>query len=254
SGYSVEEVTLENLRFNHGWLNPPLARALSVFMLTFVETEARGAAVVRRCVDLVRSVAKDDAHAVLCSLESLEVAIKAMNHVFYRNIRTTLIDPAAWDEWIKPIYGWGLDAGDGTLEGASGLQLGSIQCAEAILGFENETFLSNAAIDSRKYMPVGHRRFLSVADAARPMVPRYIREHDSPLLTQRYNACIDSLRAWRQAHRQRGALYLRGNGAGSMAGSTGMAISGCEHAAVDQFHALMQERIDETMKAHIVMA
>ncbi len=210
SGYSVEEVTLENLRFNHGWLNPPLARALSVFMLTFVETEARGAAVVRRSVDLVRSLATDDAHAVLCSLESLEEAIKAMNHVFYRNIRATLIDPAAWDEWIKPIYGWGLDAGDGVLEGASGLQLGSIQCADAILGIENETFL--------------------------------------------FNAAIDSLRAWRQTHRQSGALYLRGNGAGSMAGSTGMALSGCEHAAVDQFHALMQERIDETMKARIVMA
>ncbi len=250
SDYSADELTLENLRFTHGWLNPPLASALEVFMLTFVETEARGVAVIQRSLDLVRSVADNDVHAILSCLETLDEAIKTMNHVFYKNIRARLIDPAAWNERIKPIYGWGLDTGEGTLEGASGLQLGAIQCADAVLGIENETFLPRAVAESRKYMPEGHRQFLSAMDTVRSLVPRYIRENGNAPLTQRYNLCVDSLRAWRQAHQRRGALYLCGNGAGPMGGTTGMAIRDSEHA-VEEFHAMMQGRIGETMNAHI---
>lgn len=246
----MDEVTLENLRIGQHWLDPPLASALEVFILTFVETEARGEAVVRMSVDLVRAVARSDSSVVLTCLRALGEAIKAMNHVFYKNIRAKLIDPVSWNESIKPIYGWGLDTGEGTLEGASGLQLGSIQCADAVLGIENETFLPRAAVESRRYMPESHRRFLSVMDEVRVLVPRYVRECNKPLLTQHYNDCVDSLRAWRQAHQRRGALYLRGNGSGPMGGTTGMAIPGSDNA-VEEFHSMMQERINETMSAHI---
>lgn len=246
----MDEVTLENLRIGQHWLDPPLASALEVFILTFVETEARGEAVVRMSVDLVRAVARSDSSVVLTCLRALGEAIKAMNHVFYKNIRAKLIDPVSWNESIKPIYGWGLDTGEGTLEGASGLQLGSIQCADAVLGIENETFLPRAAVESRRYMPESHRRFLSVMDEVRVLVPSYVRERNNTLLTQHYNDCVDSLRAWRQAHQRRGALYLRGNGSGPMGGTTGMAIPGSDNA-VEEFHSMMQERINETMSAHI---
>jgi indoleamine 2,3-dioxygenase len=250
SAYSVDELTRERLRLAHGWLNPPLDSALEVFILTFVETEARGAAVVQRSVELVQAVAENDAEAVLSCLESLDMAIKAMNQVFYKNIRAMVIDPAIWNEYIKPIHGWGLDSGEGPLEGASGLQLGSIQCADAVLGVESETFLSRAVVGSRKYMPEPHRRFLAAIDEVRPLVPQFVLERDDTLLTQRYNDCVDSLRAWRQAHQRRGELYLRGNGAGPRGGTTGLVIPGAEHT-VQHFHATMQERIDETMKARI---
>ncbi len=247
------EVTLGNLRLAHGWLCPPLDSALEVFVLTFVETEARGVAVVRQSVDRIRSVADGDARKVLNSLESLDAAIEAMNHVFYKNIRAKVIDPAAWNAYIKPIHGWGLDAGDGPLEGASGLQLGSIQCADAALGIDNQTFLARAAVASRTYMPEPHRRFLAAMEAVRPLVPRFVRERADPLLTRRYNECVESLRAWRQAHQRRGALYLRGGGAGPMGGTTGLAIVGGEHAG-ETFDSMMQERIDETVKARLPVA
>lgn len=172
-----------------------------------------------------------------------------MNHVFYKNIRAKLIDPAGWNECIKPIYGWGVNTEE-PLEGASGLQLGSIQCADAVLGIGHETFLPKAAVESRRYRPESHRRFLSVMDEVRALVPRYVRERDDPLLTQCYNACVDALRSWRHAHQRRGALYLRGNGNGPMGGTTGMAIASRDNA-VEDFHSMMQERIDETTKAHI---
>lgn len=252
SAYSVDELTLENLRLSHGWLNPPLASALDVFILTFVETEARGEAVVRQSVNLIRATADNDADAVLVCLDALGEAIKAMNQVFYKNIRAKLIDPASWNEYIKPIHGWGLDMGDGPLEGASGLQLGSIQCADAVLGIEDQTFLSRAAVESRRYMPEPHRRFLAAMDAVRTLVPRFIRGRNEPPLTQYYNECVESLRAWRQAHQRRGALYLRGNGNGPRGGTTGMVITSSN--AIEEFHSMTQERIEETVKAWIPVA
>jgi hypothetical protein len=130
------------------------------------------------------------------------------------------------------------------------LQLGSIQCADAVLGIEDQTFLPRAAVESRRYMPEAHRRFLAAMDAVRPLVRRFVRERDDSLLTQRYNDCVESLRAWRQAHQKRGALYLRGNGAGPMGGTTGLAIPDGERA-VEDFHSMTQERIDETVRARI---
>lgn len=250
SDYSVDELTLENLRLAHGWLLPPRDSALEVFILTFVETEARGAVVVRQGVDLVQAVADGDAGAVLYRLERLDAAIRAMNQVFYKNIRAKLIDPASWNEYIKPIHGWGLDMGEGSLEGASGLQLGSIQCADAVLGIEDQTFLPRAAVESRRYMPEPHRRFLAAIDAVRPLVRRFVLELDDALLTQRYNDCVESLRAWRQAHQKRGALYLRGSGAGPVGGTTGLAIPNGKRA-VDEFQSMTQERIDETVRTRI---
>lgn len=207
---------------------------------------------MRASVDLVRAVARGESPSVLTCLEALGEAINVMNHVFYKNIRAKLIDPVSWNQSIKPIYGWGLDTGEGILEGASGLQLGSIQCADAVLGIDNETFLPRAAVESRRYMPESHRRFLAVMDEVRVLVPRYVRECNKPLLTQHYNDCVDSLRAWRQAHQRRGALYLRGNGNVPLGGTTGMAIAGSDNA-VEEFHSMMQERINETMNAHIPM-
>ena len=253
SDYSIEELTLENLHLALGWLNPPLHRALEIFILTFVETEARGVAVVRQSIELVRSVTEADARAVVCTLEALENAIRTMNHVFYKNIRAAMIDPAMWNTSIKPIYGWGVDAGDGMLEGASGLQLGAIQCADAALGIEDQSVMSRAAVDARRYMPVHHRRFLSVTDTVRPIVPAFVRDSGDPSLARGYNTCVDALRAWRQAHRQRGALYLRGDGTGPAGATTGLAVSSNHHAAVDEFQSLMQERIDETAKARVAV-
>ncbi len=253
SAYAVEELTRANLRLVHGWLCPPLDAALEVFVLTFVETEARGVSVVRQSVEVVQAVVDKDAQAVLDALEALDAAIKAMNQVFYKNIRATVIDPASWNASIKPIHGWGLDTGDGPLEGASGLQLGSIQCADAVLGLDNQTFLARAAVASRRYLPAPHRRFLATMDAVRPLVPGFVQEQDDPLLTQRYNECVESLRAWRQAHQRRGALYLRGGGAGPMGGTTGLVIPASEHAG-ETFHSMMQERIDETVKARLPVA
>lgn len=250
SSYSVDELSRDSLRLSHGWLNPPLAPALEIFILTFVETEARGEAVVRGGVELVRAVASDDLPTVLAGLEELNDAIRCMNHVFYKNIRAAMIDPASWNLYVKPIHGWGITTDEGRLEGASGMQLGSIQCADAVLGIQNDALVSKATVEARRYMPEPHQRFLSMLDTVRPLLPTYVRNHDYLLLTQRYNDCVDALRAWRQAHQRRGALYLRGSGNGPTGATTGMVVSISDHAVTD-FETIMQERIDETMRAGI---
>lgn len=251
SDYSVEEVTIENLCLALGWLNPPLNRALERFILTFVETEARGVAVVEHSVALVRSVANNDLGETSRTLVALHEAIGAMNLVFYRNIRSTVIDPAIWNASIKPIYGWGVDAGEGMLEGASGLQLGAIQCADAALGIDNQSAMARAAVQARKYLPENHRRFLAVMDTVRPLIPAFVRGCGDPAVVDRHSACVDALLTWRRAHRQRGAHYLRGAGSGPMGSTTGMTVCNHEHAAVADFHTLMDERIDETAGVRI---
>lgn len=74
----------------------------------------------------VRSVTNEDLGEPSRILRGLYEAIRAINLVFYRNFRSAVIDPAIWNTLIKPIQGWGFDAGDGMLEGTSGLQLGAI--------------------------------------------------------------------------------------------------------------------------------
>lgn len=254
SDYSVEEITTENLGLALGWLNPPLSRVLERFILTLVETEARGVAVVEHSVALVGSVANNDLGETSRTLAALQEAIGAMNCVFYRNIRSTVIDPAAWNASVKPIYGWGIDAGDGVLEGASGLQLGAIQCADAALGIDDRSAMARAAVEARKYLPENHRRFLTLMDNARPLVPAFVRGCGDPVVAERYSACVDALLTWRRAHRQRGSLYLRGAGSGPMGATTGMTVCNHEHAAIASFHTLMDERIDETARTRIAGA
>ena len=93
SQYTPDELTLPHLRLAHGWLLPPLAAELELWVLTFVETEARGAAVVRESVALVEAVGDGDAAAVVHGLGRVTPAVKAMNAVLYTNVRLSRLDP-----------------------------------------------------------------------------------------------------------------------------------------------------------------
>ena len=252
SPYTADEATVGGLRLAHGWLLPPYAAQLERFVLTFVETEARGAAVVDECVALIAAAAREDSPAVLRRLQRLRSAIEAMNGVFYRNIRTAVLDPGVWAERIQPTFAWGLEGDGGPLEGASGLQLGAVQCADATLGVEGETAMGRAAGASRRYMPEPHRRFLAALDGARPLVRGFVRERGDAALTRCYDGCVGALAAWRRAHQRRGQLYLGGasdpGGTGRPRLSTGLSLQG-EGDPVEGFEATMQQRIDETRRA-----
>jgi hypothetical protein len=248
SEYSPEDLILPHLRLAHGWLLPPLAAALELWVLTFVETEARGVAVVQESVALIEAAEAADAEMALHRLERLNAAVKSMNEVFYTNVRLSRLDPGDWVERIQPTFRWGLDMGEGPLEGGSGLQLGSIQCVDGALDVPRTSLMATAAVASRTYMPEAHREFLAVIDAARPVVRRFVQERNDRRLTQGYNDCVKSLRTWRHAHLKRGALYLQAHGADRTIASTGLTIS-LDDDPLEIFTDTMRERIDETTRA-----
>ncbi len=248
--YDVERLTGEAIRPAILWLRPPKDEALRSFLRTPIETEARGAAVIRTAVDLVRTSARRDTHAATGLFERLHGELAEMARPFRDNIRKQLFTADDFLTLIQPTTLWGLDEGEGPVEGASGPQVGVLQVVDALLGTGSGSPMGRAVQHTRRYLPARHRRFLEAFDAAAPVVREWVQAARDRALTALFNACLSSMKAWRLVHQKRGAMYLKSDTPGLVQAytSTGGVVS-LEDERIRRFEAAMQERVGETTVA-----
>ena len=94
-----------------------------------------------------------------------------------------------------------------------------------------------AAVDAAQHA-LPHERLLVEAVSA------WVR-HDPLASLGAFDAALDDLNRWRVSHRERGAVYLRGDGREHVMASTGTQLdAGTPHEQA--FRDLMNERIEET--------
>ena len=157
SAYANEEIDGERLVVAHPWLRGPNADELHCFLMTAIETEARGACAVQTIVDLAQAVESDSLQEVLFLLDRLLAELDQMSRPFRNNIQKKKMAPDSFLTLIQPPTIWGLaeTPGGPPLEGASGPQVGSLQCIDALLGARNDAPISKAIVHTRLYMPGG---------------------------------------------------------------------------------------------------
>ena len=209
SRYAVEDIVEGVVTPRCLWLAEPEQGELRAFLLTGLETEARGACAVRTVVELVGAAARMEMLQVIFLLERLRTEIRIMSEPFKRLIQQKRIASDSFLRLIQPTTIWGLDEGNGPLEGASGPQVGSIQCIDAVLGVPNNSSMARAVQRSRVYLPADHRSFLKVVDSCSRILREFVVSRSDGRLTGEFNGCLAAMRAWRLVHKARGATYLK---------------------------------------------
>lgn len=253
--YENDEIDSEQIAVARSWLRAPQADELHHFLLTAIETEARGAIVLRTLVALVGAAAHDAVHEGTYLLDRLRSELDDLSKPFRHHVQRKKIHPDSFLTLIQPTTIWNLDegTGHGPLEGASGPQVGSIQAVDAVLGVARRSPMGHAISKSRAYMPARHRHFLSVLDAAGGDVRSWVARRDDPRLSTLFNDCADAMLTWRRTHEKRGALYLRGeSNVAEEYTSTGQVVAlGTDR--VTHFERSMQERAAETREAAVAV-
>jgi hypothetical protein len=82
SGYDNRDIDGATLRLAHSWLQPPAADELHAFVMTGIETEARGALAVRTAVALVQASTRANPHELAYLLDRLCCEIEDMGRPF----------------------------------------------------------------------------------------------------------------------------------------------------------------------------
>jgi CRP-like cAMP-binding protein len=250
--FAAEDFTPDALEIAHPWLQGEAAPELKAFLSTAIETEAHGAAALRTCVDLVESAQRADLHEVAYRLDALQAELFQMALPFKRYIRGRTIRPETFMTLIQPTTIWGLDEGEGPLEGASGPQVGCIQVVDSVLGIRKLGPMATAVLHSRRYMPPRHRALVEAADAVGRVLPDFLSEIGDPVVDRMYHECLSSMSGWRKMHKARGAHYLKGGSAHvEDYASTGNVV-GLADERIGRFRTAMDERISATEEARPV--
>jgi hypothetical protein len=260
SAYRPDQLSVESLNLAEQWLPPPYDEQFRCFSLVFVMTEAIGAGALRACVEAIGAAARRDPGQTAAALEELSAAVDGMRGLLARYLRSPLVEPADWLDYIQPTMPWAV-RGD-SLSGPNGLQIATVQAIDATLGVPRETALAAAAEHNRQYLPPGHRRVLAAFDAAGPVLASFIGDSRNPTVKWRYNECLKALRSWRLVHFKRAAQFLRAASGTGPRVSTGVGLQTrpaltsdagpvAEHDAAREFEQLAAGRIRETVAASV---
>ena len=179
-----------------------------------------------------------------------------MISVFSKRIRQKRIDPKHWRDIIHVPFAWGLkDSSGRRLEGASGMQLGSVLVLNAFLSIPNNSNLALATANSSQlYLLPEQRHFLLHLNKCAGVVREYITNSINPLLGDAFNKCVNNVLRWRVSHQKRGEMYLSCNNSDdSPQIATGLTIpEGAGSQEISEiFSRDMQERIEETKNSII---
>lgn len=245
----------ENLDLLFNWLLPPVASQLRAFMLTATETEARGVPVLRTLIRLVGATAEGNTAEVLALLDQLNDELDHMSLVFATYMRLRNMTPDHFLTVVQPTFIWGFDDGEGKLEGPSAPQLGIFQSIDSVLGIRFASPMGQLTRHSRRYMPKRHRQFMSYMDRITDIVPDFILASKDPRLTASFNGCLRSMHRWRNIHKQRAAMYMKGGSQtlGREYFSSGLVVDDSGDR-LTLFECKMNERIQETAERLIPMS
>lgn len=228
------------------WLVSPYYEQLEHFVLAFVDMELLGVAGLKALPHILRGILEDKHEELETGLEQVRESIRAMKRAFNRRIKDRLVPISDWKNIIHIPFAWGLTGPQGiALEGASGMQLGSIAALSAFLGVDQSSPMGAMTTASRAYMLPAQRRYLTLLDQVGPLLQAYLPYSSRSL----HSACLDELVAWRVSHRNRGALYLRVPNTLPDA-ATGLTLDG-QGDIVKQFTHHMNDRIQETQEAYM---
>lgn len=242
--YRAAEIQGGVLDVLHPWLRGEDRNQLRYFLMTAIETEAFGAAVVESAVRLIGTAARRDAHEFGWVMDQMHGQLLEMTRPFKLFIRNRTISPDGFMTLIQPTTIWGLDEGDGILEGASGPQVGSFQVVDAVLNLARDSEMGQAILHSRSYMPKKQQHFLHKLEAISPIVQEFVKELSDPNITEIFNESVRAMLSWRRLHRMRAAHYLEGGDA-DLYQSTGNIVA-IDEDRVSRFHKAMLGRVKET--------
>jgi Indoleamine 2,3-dioxygenase len=253
--YSPDELRFGTYSMPIPWLKDEKMLALTTFLGASLETEARGAPAVKTAVQLVGAALSDDASRVAALLEQFRDQLKIVSEPFMHYVRKANFSSDDFLTLIQPTTIWGLDEGDGVLEGVSGPQIGVLQIADSVLGIDRSSAMGQAALHTRTYLPARHQQFIRVFEQHCGILSAYVLWKNEPALVEPFNACLDAMMMWRRMHQKRGAMNLKSNvqGAAYNYTSSGGGIA-LEDERVARFEGLMQQRMDETRGARIEAA
>jgi hypothetical protein len=254
SEYAVTDLKDENLDILFTWLLPPVASELRAFMLTATETEARGVPVMRSLIRLVGAAAEGNSAEVVTRLEQLNEELDRMSLVFATYMRLRNMTPDHFLTVVQPTFIWGFDDGEGRLEGPSAPQLGIFQSIDSVFGIRFASPMGELTRHSRRYMPKRHRQFMSYMDQITDIVPGFVLASKDPRMTGAFNGCIKSMQRWRNIHKQRAAMYMKGGPetVGRQYFSSGLVVDDSGDR-LTLFESKMNERIQETAERLIPM-
>jgi CRP-like cAMP-binding protein len=254
SAYHGSQLQFDDLDVAFPWLTGERGEDLRTMSLAFVLMEARGATVISHLVDAIDAAIRHDLPEASNALVDLARAVGEMAAVFVVVVRPKLIAVDHWLEWIQPHGGWAVDTGDGESHlGASGLQVGALQCLDIALGVGGDSTIARGYRPARRYLPSRFQAFLEALDAVAHVLPEFVESSRSATVKQAHADCLGEMQRFRRAHKARGAQYLSGDVPGhAPRRSTGLSTpyrGGAD--PVTAFEATMQERIDETGAARL---
>lgn len=248
----IDKITFQDLSLAHNWVCKEFQGQLEHWIKIFIMTELVGTTANKACIQVLNAITENDKEVLGKALELLHESIVGITTVFNREVRGQKLNMAQWREYIQPSFIWGLrdTQSQSLLEGVSGLQIGSIQLMDLVLGLEMESTMGKAMMGSRKYFPKHSRDFLGALEPYRNNLKSYLKKINDLTLNEKYNLCIDALESYRVSHKQRGKAYIKGDGTSKSITTTGLSVQNSLEA-ITQFDEDMEERIQETIKEKI---
>ena len=248
--YEIGDLQPDKLDVLHTWLLRPEAEEVRTFVITALMMEAQGKSAIDAASILLEGLTCGDPRKTVEGLERLRQVITATGQVFNSQIKVAKMKPVHFLTLIQPTMIWLIDG----LEGASGPQCCTVQFLDSILGIARDGHLGKLILESRNYLLPRHRLFLECADRiglhVRAILSSPSYSKAQPQILALYDACLESLTAWRVSHQKRGAHYLKEDPAGPASSytSTGLMIH-AEQDRVEVFESNMQTRIDSTRES-----
>ncbi|NMR27148.1 hypothetical protein HH219_16685 [Pseudoalteromonas sp. NEC-BIFX-2020_015] len=248
--YLPEDINSHNLQLLYPWLKSPYKEQLAHFLLSFVELERFGGGILKCITKAFQAIENNEPSRLKNVLLNLDALINELNKSFGQRIRTKNILIKDWKEVIHIPFGWGLIVNGQKLEGASGMQVGTLAMLNSFFGIPSESTIGKATFNSRMYLLPKQRKLLTLLDNCCVLYP-FINQCKDVELIDLYNKNIESLTRWRVSHQKRGRKYLAHptNGAPQMA--TGLTLPDADSHIDDVFYDDMQDRIIETKEVMI---
>ncbi len=248
----IDNVRFQDLSLAHNWVCKEFQGQLEHWIKIFIMTEMVGTGANKACMQVLNAIIENDKEMLGKALELLHESIIGIITVFNREVRGQKLNMAQWREHIQPSFIWGLKDlhSQSPLEGVSGLQIGCIQLMDLVLGLEMESTMGRAMLASRKYFPKHSRDFFEALEPHRNKLKSYLKRKNDQVLNEKYNQCLEALESYRISHKQRGKVYIKGDGTTKSITTTGLSVQN-SFDAIKQFDADMEERIYETIKEKI---
>lgn len=243
----LDQVRYEDIHITHSWVAQEYHQQLEQWIKVFVMTDLVGATANVACIHILQGIMKNDAIAVSTALDQLYQGIHKIAAVFNREVRGQKLNIEQWRNYIQPTFIWGVVSDDTgiPLEGASGLQVGCIQIIDLVLGVEMQSKMGQAFMASRKYLPKKARLLLEYLEPYRHHLKNFLQETNDASMLHKYKQCLEVLENYRISHRQRGKIYIQGDGSPKAITTTGLSIQSSDDA-IKHFELDMNERIKET--------